>query len=60
MSKMDSQAREEKKLSMIPCFMQVFCEQGLDGAFMHRLPSASGVSLALLYQYFKNKDAIVQ
>lgn len=60
MSKMDQQTREEKKLSMIPRFMKVFCEQGLDGAFMRRLASASGVSLALLYQYFENKDDIIR
>lgn len=60
MSKMNSQAREEKKLSMIPCFMKVFCEQGLDGAYMRKLASACGVSLALLYQYFENKDDIIR
>lgn len=60
MSKMDEKTKEVKKLSMIPCFMKVFCEQGLDGAFMRKLASASGVSLALLYQYFENKDDIIR
>lgn len=60
MGKMDSKTREEKKLSMIPCFMGVFCEQGLDGAFMRRLAASAGVSLALLYQYFENKDDIIR
>ncbi len=60
MSKMDKKTREEKKQSMISCFMRVFCEQGLDGAFMRRLASAAGVSLALLYQYFEDKDDIIR
>lgn len=60
MSKPDTQKREDKKLLMIPCFMKVFCEQGLDGAFMRKLASAAGVSLALLYQYFENKDDIIR
>lgn len=60
MSKMNEKMREEKKDAMIPCFMKVFCEQGLDGAFMRKLASASGVSLALLYQYFENKDDIIR
>lgn len=60
MSKMNKKTREEKKLMMISAFMKVFCEHGLDGAFMRRLASSSGVSLALLYQYFEDKDDIIQ
>ena len=60
MSKTDKRTREEKKLSMIPCFMKVFCEHGLDGAFMRRLAPAADVSLALLYQYFEDKDDIIR
>lgn len=52
--------REEKRLLMIPCFMKVFCEQGLDGAFMRKLASSGGVSEGLLYQYFENKDDLIR
>lgn len=60
MSKMDKKTKETRKLLMLPCFMKVFCEQGLDGSFMRKLAPASGVSLALLYQYFENKDDIIR
>lgn len=60
MSEKNKSKREERKLSMIPCFMKIFCEQGLDGAFMRKLAPAAGVSLALLYQYFEDKDDIIR
>lgn len=60
MSEKVEQKRKEKKLDMISSFIKVFCELGLDGTYMRRLASSAGVSEALLYRYFENKDDIIR
>lgn len=52
--------REERKQGMIRGFIKAFCEEGLDGAYVSKLTAAAGVSEALLYRYFKNKDDVIR
>lgn len=55
-----SMKRQKKKAAMIAYFIGVFCEQGLDGAYMRRLATSAGVSEGLLYQYFADKNDIIR
>lgn len=52
--------REERKQSMICGFIRAFCEEGLDGAYVSKLTAAAGVSEALLYRYFENRDDVIR
>lgn len=60
MSEKMKQKRDQKRVAMISDFIKVFCEQGLDGTYMRKLASSTGVSEALLYRYFENKDDIIK
>ena len=49
---------EERRAAIIRAVRQVFAEQGFDGTTTRELASAAGVSEALLFKHFPNKEAL--
>jgi len=54
-SKMSS---EERRAAIIKAVRQVFAERGFDGTTTRALAQAAGVSEALLFKHFPNKEAL--
>src|SRR6202158_5314678 len=49
---------EERRTAIIRAVRQVFAEKGFDGTTTRELASAAGVSEALLFKHFPNKEAL--
>lgn len=52
--------REKKIHDMIASFIEVFCQEGLDGVSMRKLTAAANMTDSLVYRYFKNKEDIIR
>jgi AcrR family transcriptional regulator len=54
------QERGERRISaIVAAAAQLFAKYGFDGTSMNGIAQTSGLSIGSLYQYFPNKDAIV-
>lgn len=51
--------REERRKEYLDKFLGAFAENGLDRTSIKKLAAAAGINEASIYQYFRNKDAIV-
>jgi len=51
---------EESRAAILRAAVAEFAEYGMDGARTDRIAKAAGVNKALLYYYFKDKDAIYE
>src|SRR6266852_5741024 len=49
---------EERRAAIIKAVRQVFAEKGFDGTTTRELAEAAGVSEALLFKHFPNKEAL--
>src|SRR5580658_2585339 len=49
---------EERRLAIIKAVRKVFADKGFDGTTTRDLAAAAGVSEALLFKHFPNKEAI--
>src|ERR1700687_2832500 len=49
---------EERRTAIIRAVRQVFAEKGFDGTTTRELADAAGVSEALLFKHFPNKEAL--
>src|ERR1700758_1405348 len=49
---------EERRAAIIKAVRQVFAEQGFHGTTTRELADAAGVSEALLFKHFPNKEAL--
>src|SRR5260370_3455285 len=49
---------EERRAAIIKAVRQVFAERGFDGTTTRALAHAAGVSEALLFKHFPNKEAL--
>src|SRR5580704_15803343 len=49
---------EERRAAIIKAVRQVFAEKGFDGTTTRELAVAAGVSEALLFKHFPNKEAL--
>jgi AcrR family transcriptional regulator len=49
---------EERRVAIIHAVRQVFAEKGFDGTTTRELAEAAGVSEALLFKHFPNKEAL--
>ncbi len=49
---------EERRASIIRAAMKIFVDKGFDGATTRELAAAAGVSEALMFKHFPNKEAI--
>ena len=49
---------DERRAAIIKAVRQVFAEKGFDGTTMRELALAAGVSEALLFKHFPNKEAL--
>src|SRR5712691_8919385 len=49
---------EERRAAIIKAVQKVFAEKGFDGTTTRELAEAAGVSEALLYKHFPNKEAL--
>lgn len=52
--------RKRRRKEIVKSSIKVFSEMGLDGASIRAIAKGSGISLALLYKYFENKDEIIR
>src|SRR5882757_7195120 len=49
---------DERRAAIIKAVRRVFAEQGFDGTTTRELAAAAGVSEALLFKHFPNKEAL--
>src|SRR6202162_5779611 len=49
---------EERRAAILKAVRQVFAEKGFDGTTTRELAAAAGVSEALLFKHFPNKEAL--
>src|SRR5216683_205711 len=49
---------EERRAAIIQAVQKVFAEKGFDGTTTRELAEAAGVSEALLFKHFPNKEAL--
>src|SRR6516225_6819951 len=49
---------EERRAAIIKAVQRVFAEKGFDGTTTRELAEAAGVSEALLFKHFPNKEAL--
>ena len=49
---------DERRAAIIKAVQQVFAEKGFDGTTTRELAVAAGVSEALLFKHFPNKEAL--
>src|SRR5437660_4412679 len=49
---------EERRAAIVKAVRRVFAEKGFDGTTTRELAEAAGVSEALLYRHFPNKEAL--
>src|SRR6187200_1996750 len=49
---------EERRAAIIKAVRQVFSEKGFDGTTTRELADAAGISEALLFKHFPNKEAL--
>src|SRR5690348_891509 len=49
---------EERRAAIIKAVRRVFAEKGFDGTTTRELAAAAGVSEALLFKHFPNKEAL--
>src|SRR5436305_7977352 len=49
---------EQRRAAIIAAVRQVFAEKGFDGTTTRALAAAAGVSEALLFKHFPNKEAL--
>src|SRR6266436_1137716 len=49
---------EERRVAIINAVRRVFAEKGFDGTTTRELAAAAGVSEALLFKHFPNKEAL--
>src|SRR5258708_20003763 len=49
---------EERRAAILKAVRQVFAEKGFDGTTTRELADAAGVSEALLFKHFPNKEAL--
>ncbi len=54
------QIRLNRKKAIVQAAMQLFAENGFSGVSISRIAKKAGVSKGLLYNYFANKEALVQ
>jgi AcrR family transcriptional regulator len=58
MGKQIKLSSEERRVAIIHAVRQVFAEKGFDGTTTRALAEAAGVSEALLFKHFPNKEAL--
>src|SRR5438105_8817866 len=51
---------EERRAAIIQAVRRVFAEKGYDGTTTRELAQAAGVSEALLFKHFPNKEALFE
>ncbi|MBN2442439.1 MAG: TetR/AcrR family transcriptional regulator [Spirochaetales bacterium] len=51
---------EATKQKIIDCAVKLFAEEGFDGARVDKLAEMAGVNKALIYYYFKSKEAVLE
>src|SRR5438270_3504288 len=51
---------DERRTAIIKAVRQVFAEKGFDGTTTRELAAAAGVSEALLFKHFPNKEALYE
>jgi AcrR family transcriptional regulator len=51
-------SREERRTAIVQAVRRVFAEKGFDGTTTRELAEAAGVSEALLFKHFPNKEAL--
>src|SRR5262245_64296083 len=51
---------QERRAAIIQAVRQVFAERGFDGTTTRALADAAGVSEALLFKHFPNKEALFE
>jgi TetR/AcrR family transcriptional regulator, repressor for uid operon len=59
MRKTDPELHERRRDELLEAAEQCFIERGFHRATIQDIASAAGVSLGLMYRYYKNKDAII-
>src|SRR5437868_145780 len=58
MKTMPRLSSEERRAAIVHAVRRVFAEKGFDGTTTRELAEAAGVSEALLYKHFPNKEAL--
>ncbi len=55
-----AQIRQSRKVSIMEVATRLFATNGFDSTSISKIAAEAGVSKGLLYNYFKNKDALVR